>query len=215
VGARFLDDEARAAFKRAIETIESTSAVEVVVAVRRRSAGYLHANLIVGVAVAFAGLAAMLFAAYPFSLTAILIDPFVVGGIAGALVELLPQVKRVLTPARVRRRHVEHAARAAFVDRGVHNTVDRSGLLVYISWLEQQVALVADSALQRAFTLEGLREAERVLSAAVPQGGGAVARELAKLAAKHALAMPRRTGDLNELPDAIDSDLATSRRLRP
>ena len=46
VGARFLDDEARAAFKRAIETIESASAVEVVIAVRRRSAGYFHANLV-------------------------------------------------------------------------------------------------------------------------------------------------------------------------
>ncbi|MDB4961705.1 MAG: hypothetical protein JWP01_1704 [Myxococcales bacterium] len=215
MAARFLDDEARAAFKQTIEAVESTSAVEIVVAVRRRSAGYLHANLIVGVAVAFAGLAAMLFATYPFSLTAILIDPFVVGAIAGALVELLPQVKRVLTPARVRRRHVEHAARAAFVDRGVHNTVDRSGVLVYISWLEQQVALVADSSLERAVTADALRDAERVLTAAVSHGGAAVARELAKLAPKLALAMPRRTGDLNELPDAIDSDLATSRSRRP
>jgi putative membrane protein len=214
VGARFLDDDARAAFKQTIEAVESTSAVEVVVAVRRRSAGYLHANLIVGVAVAFAGLAAMLFASYPFSLTAILVDPFVVSALAGAIVELLPQVKRVLTPARVRRRHVEHAARAAFVDRGVHNTVDRSGVLVYISWLEQQVALVADSALERAFTLDALRAAERTLTAAMPRGGAAVARELATLAPALATSMPRRAGDLNELPDAIDSDLATRGRPR-
>ncbi len=212
MGARFLDDEAHAAFKGTIEEIESASAVEVVVALRRRSAGYLHANLIVGAAVAFAGLAAMLFATYSFSLVSILIDPFLVGIIAGALIELLPQVKRVLTPARVRRRQVHHAAHAAFVDRGVHNTTDRSGLLVYISWLEQEVALVADSNLQKAFTVEALHQAERDLTAAMAHGGVAVARELGKLDAAFGTAMPRRAGDINELPNALDSDLSGGRK---
>ncbi|HVK83824.1 MAG TPA: hypothetical protein VM513_06940, partial [Kofleriaceae bacterium] len=90
MGARFVDDDARAAFQTAIEAVEAASAAEVVVAVRRRSAGYLHANLIVGVVIAFAALATMLFADASFSLLSILVDPFVVGGAAGALVELLP-----------------------------------------------------------------------------------------------------------------------------
>ena len=211
MGARFLDDEAHAAFKTAVEDIESVSAVEVVVALRRRSAGYLHANLIVGVVVVFAALAAMLFVDYPFSLLAILVEPFLVGAVAGGLVELLPLVKRVLTPPGVRRRHVEHAARATFVDRGVHNTTDRSGLLVYISWVEQQVALVADSTLAKEWTGEALRAAEVALTSAMSRGGVAVARELARLGDALAAAMPRRAGDLNELPDALDSDLAQRR----
>lgn len=212
MGARFLDDAAHAAFKEAVEEIESASAVEVVVAMRRRSAGYLHANLIVGAAVAFASLAVMLFAEYPFGLWSILFDPFIVGAIAGAIVEVLPIVKRVLTPPSVRRRHVEHAARATFVDRGVHNTSDRSGLLVYISWVEQQIALVADSDLERTFTPEALRAAEVALTAAMSSGGVAVARALAKLGDGFAAAMPRRAGDLNELPDAIDSDLVRKKK---
>ena len=214
MGARFLDDEAHAAFKQAIEEIESASGVEVVVAMRRRSAGYLHANLIVGAVAAFVGLAAMLFAAYPFSLVSILVDPFAVGAVAGALVELVPLVKRLLTPEGVRRRHVKHAARAAFVDRGVHNTTDRSGLLVFISWLEQQVALVADSNLEKGFTVEALRQAELDLTSAMARGGVAVGRELGKLGAAFAAAMPRRVGDLNELPNAIDSDLSGGRKAR-
>lgn len=211
MGARFLDDEAGAAFKQAIETIEAASGVEVVVAVRRRSAGYLHANLIVGAVVAFAGLAVMLFASYSFSLLSILVDPFVVGALAGGLVELLPQVKRWLTPPSVRHRHVSHGARAAFVDRGVHNTIDRSGLLVYISWLEQDVALVADSGLDRALTTEVLVELEEQLTAMMPQGGVAFAQALAKLAPRFASAVPRREGDLNELPDTLDSDIVRGR----
>lgn len=214
MGARFLDADARAAFKQTIETIESGSAVEVVVAVRRTSAGYLHANLIVGAIVAFLGLAAMLFASYEFSLLSILIDPFVVGAIAGGLVELTPPIKRWLTPRAVRSRHVHHAARAAFVDRGVHNTLERSGLLIYISWLEQQVALVADSGLTRSLTADEIKLAEATLTAAMSGGGKAVADALARLGERFATVMPRRAGDANELPDAIDSDLSRSMRMR-
>jgi len=49
---RFLDADARAAFKHAIETIENASAVEVVVAMRRQSASYRHANVAIAAALA-------------------------------------------------------------------------------------------------------------------------------------------------------------------
>ena len=178
MSTRFLDDEARRALDEAIARIERESAIEVVVALRRTSARYLHVNVLVGALVAFAGLAAMLYASYPFSFMAILVDPFLVGLVAGGLVEWLPAVKRVLTPRRIRDRSVHRAARATFVERGVHNTADRSGLLVYISWLEQEVALVPDSGLVAAFTPEAIAAAEATLDRAMPAGGAAVARAL-------------------------------------
>jgi len=206
VSARFLDDEARAAFKAAIESIERTTAIEVVVAVRQRSSSYLHANVIVGVVVAFGALATMLYSSYEFGLFSILIDPLVVGLVAGALVGLLPDVKRILTPASRRHAHVLRAARATFVERGIHNTRDRSGLLVYIAWLEQQVVLVADSGLDRALPADAVATGGAALTAAMRSGGAAVARTLEQLLSPLASAMPRRADDLNELPDAIDSD---------
>jgi putative membrane protein len=212
VASKFLDATARTAFTRAIEAIEQGSAAEVVVAVRRRSAPYLHANVAIGVAVAVAGLAAMLFSDHVFALTSILVDPFVVGGAAGALVELLPGIKRALTPRRIRQRAVLRAARATFVERGVHRTRDRSGLLVYISWLEREVALVADAGLERALPAELLGDATRTLIAAIRDGGAAVARELARFAPALATAMPRRDDDTNELPDEVDSDLERDER---
>src|SRR4051794_1021504 len=89
-GVEFLDAAARAGFGQAITAIEQASAVEVVVAVRRGSAGYRHANAAVGCAAAFAGLAVMLFGDHAFALTSILVDPFVVGGLAAGAIELLP-----------------------------------------------------------------------------------------------------------------------------
>lgn len=215
MSARFLDDAARAAFERAIAAIERASAVEVVVAVRRRSAAYLHANVIAGAAAAIAGLAAMLFGDHVFALSSILIDPFIAGALVGAAVELLPGVKRLLTPAAMRRRHVARAARATFVERGVHNTRDRSGALVYISWLEREVELVADSGLEHRLPPDARARAEQALTAAMAHGGAAVARELERLATSLGAAMPVREGDVNELPDTVDSDLDRRSRGRP
>ena len=213
MSARFLDDEARAAFARAIESIEAVSAAEVVVAVRRRSDSYRHANATVGILVAFAGLAAMLFARQTFSLTAILIDPFVVGLAAGALVELLPGVKRVLTPYASRRAHVHRAARATFVERGVHATRGRTGLLVYISWLEQEVALVPDLGLARELPPEALARMESTLVGEMRHGGARVAAALERFADELRVAAPVAEDDVDELSNAIDSDLARSPRL--
>lgn len=215
VATRFLDDAARIAFERAIATIERASAVEAVVAVRRRSAGYLHANVIVGGAAALLALAVMLFSAHIFALSSILFDPFVVGGLLGAAGELVPGVKRLLTPPAMRQREVARAARATFVERGLHNTRDRSGVLVYISWLEREVILVADSGVERRLPAMARVEAEQALTAAMSNGGAAVARELESLAAALGSAMPRRADDVNELPDAIDSDLDRRSRGRP
>jgi putative membrane protein len=212
VSARFLDDEARAAFKRAIEAVEAVSAVEIVVAVRRRSYSYRHVNTKIGILVAFVGLAAMLFSSYTFALTSILIDPFVVGLAAGALVELLPGLKRVLTPHAQRRMHVHRAARATFVERGVHATRERTGLLVYISWLEQEVALVPDLGLARELGPEELSRLELALTAEMRGGGAAVAGALERCAKDLHGVMPVGEHDLNELSNSIDSDLEHRRR---
>jgi putative membrane protein len=207
VATQFLDDEARVAFVRAVTTIENNSAVEVVVAVRRASGTYRQANVIVGAAIAFAGLAATLFSDHTFGLLAILIDPFVVGLLAGAIVELLPQVKRWLTPTARLRASVRQAARATFVERGVHATTGRSGVLVYISWLEQELALIPDLILASSLPEGAIESAEAALRAKIASGGAAVAAELERLADQMGVAMPHRDDDVNELPDAIDSDM--------
>jgi putative membrane protein len=195
VSAQFLDEAAREAFARAIADIESASSVEVIVAFRRRSSTYRHANIVVATAAAFASLAVMLFVDHAFSLAAILIDPFVMAVIAGLAVEWLPGVKRVLTPAATRRAKVERSARATFIERGVHATRDRTGLLVYMSWLEQEVVVVPDIGLRLPAGFEA--------KLSMHEGGAAVARALGAFAGAFAEVAPRRGDDVNELPDAI------------
>jgi putative membrane protein len=206
MGAKFLDDAARRAFKHAIETIENASSAEVVVAMRQRSARYLHAHVIVGIAVAIGALATMLFASHEFGLTSILVDPFAVGIVAAILVEQVSPLIRVLTPRRWRQREVMRAARATFVERGVHNTAGRSGVLAYIGLLERECVLVPDSGLAAALPAEALARIAAAMTDAFPKGGSAVARALAELSPHAARAMPHESTDVNELPDVVDSD---------
>lgn len=211
MAARFLDDAARTALKEAIESIEATSSAEVVIALRRQSSGHLLANLVVGAVSAFAALAYMLYSSHRFSLLAILIDPFVIGLGLGWLVELVAPLKRRLVPAGRRRYAVERGAKATFFDRGVANTRGRTGVLVYLSWLEQRAVVLADSGLPATWQEGPRRTLEEELSAAMAAGGLAVARVLRGAAQPLAEAAPRSADDVNELPDTIDAALPSRR----
>jgi putative membrane protein len=215
MAARFLDDVARAAFQQAIEAIEKTSSAEVVVALRRQSSGHLFANLLVGGSTAFVALAYMLYATHQFSLLSILIDPFLAGIGVGALLELVPQAKRWLVPRRRLRFAVERGAKAAFYDRGVANTRARTGILVYLSWLERDAVVLCDIGVASSLRTGGARLLEIRLAAAIPHGGAPVASELRQLAVSLAAAMPRTIDDVNELPDAVDDQLARNAAASP
>ena len=205
MGVQLLDDAARVAFDRAIKSIEGASAVEVVVALRRRSGDYHHANAIVGFAVAAIVLAALLFSEPTYTLGGILLAPFVFGAVAAVGVEWIAPLKRVLTSRKSRRAHVLRAARATFVERGVHNTTGRSGVLAYISLLEHQIVLVPDGGLAATIADGVLARIGDAMTAAMPAGGTAVAAALEKLAPEAARAMPHADDDRNELPDMIDT----------
>ena len=55
-----------------------------------------------------------------------------------------PALMRAIVPAARRRRQVERAAAEHFLAESVHGTRGRTGLLVYVSLLEERVALVPD-----------------------------------------------------------------------
>ncbi len=209
---QFANEAARNAFAQAITSIEASSACEAVVAIRRQSAAYLHVHMLVGTLALFSALAFALYAEAEFSTLTILLEPFIVGVLLGAAVEWLPALKRLLTPRRMRRHVVERAARATFFDRGVSQTTGRTGILFYISWQERIVSVVPDIAVRVAISSARIAQLEQTLSAAISQGGEAVATAIQAFATELAV-LPRSQDDLNELPDAIDAQLHRSHHM--
>ncbi|MCE9576213.1 MAG: hypothetical protein K8W52_23895 [Deltaproteobacteria bacterium] len=204
----FLGGGADVALRQAIETIERASSAEVVIAVRRRAAHWLHAHLIVGVAVAFAGLGFMLWSDISFGLASIWLDPFVVGAGMGALVRVMPGVQRALTPRRYRRRAVRKAAMVAFHARGVRRTANRTGILVYIALTERMAAVIADDGVLRVVPVDRWRVALARIDRSIGSGGHATARAITGLAEVLGPCMPCRLDDANELPDEVDESEA-------
>lgn len=201
----FLTDAAKQALSDAVRDVESRCSAELVVAVRARSGFYLHADLIAGILVAVASLVALLFSPWPFDLLWFVVDPLLAGALGGLLASRLPAVRRALTFQRVRRRQVETAARSTFVEKGVHATTGRTGVLLYVSLLEREAAVIHDLGIETLATTEAWRLAVEEIEEAVRRGedGVALATLVRALGEVLAPALVRSAQDVDELANEV------------
>lgn len=201
----FLTDEAKQAFTAAVREVEAATSAELVVAVRARSGSYLHADLIAGILAALAALAFLLFSPWEFALAWFVIDPVVAGLLGGLAASRLPGVRRALTPAAGRRRRVETAARATFVEKRVHGTVGRTGILLYVSVLEREAAVISDTGLETLAATESWRHAVAAIEEGVRsrEDGVRIAERVLSLEAILAAALPRTADDVDELANEV------------
>jgi putative membrane protein len=201
----FLTDEAKRAFTAAVRGFEGACGAELVVAVHPQSGSYLDADLKAGIAAGLLVLAVLLFAPWPFPLAYFLIDPVIVGGLAALAASRSRTLRRLLTPGAERRRRTVAAARAAFVDKSIHRTRARNGILLLISLLERHVEAVADVGVEALVASESWRRALGDIETALAAGerGVAVAQRVSALAAVLAPALPRGADQADELPDEV------------
>ncbi len=198
--AAFFTDAARKQVTEAVVDVESHTAAEVVVVVRRTSGTWREVDLAVGAAAGFAVLLLVLFLPKPIPVIAMPVD-VALGFLAGAVLSAnLSLLKRALLPRRRVRAQVLAMARAAFVEHGVSRTTGRTGILVYVSTFERLVQVVADVGVDP----KAVQAELDALQACLSHG----ARLDCFLAALRALGtplgtcLPRSRDDVNELPDA-------------
>ena len=202
----FLTDATKQALSGAVRTVEEASSAELVISVRPSSGYYLHADLLAGLAAAFAVLAYLLWSPQAFGLAWFVVDPLIAGVLAALISARTPGLRRLLTPAAVRRRQVETAARSAFVEKRIHRTSGRTGILLYVSLLERDAAVVVDLGVETVTTAESWKEAVAGIEQAVRRGedGAAVAHRLEALAAVLAPVLVHREDDVDELANEVD-----------
>lgn len=203
----WLADADRHAFAHAVSHVESLSAVELVVVVRRRSRVWGHVPLIAGAIGAWATLAVMLYSAPIFALSSFLIEPFALGVVLGWAAGRVPWLIRLLTPRAARRTAVIAAANNVFLERGVHGTRGRTGVLVYCALAERMAAVVADTAVVTAVAPARLVAWRDQIEQALARGASPAADAIAAMAPVLAAALPRLPGDENELADDVDVEL--------
>jgi putative membrane protein len=201
----FLTGESKVAFSEAVRLVEAASSAELVVAVRQRSGSYIHVNLTVGILVGLAALAFLLFSPWSHELIWFLVDPVVAGAVAGLVFLRSPLLTRIFTRRAARRGRVEMAARSVFVERRVHSTSGRTGILLYLSLLEREAVLVVDLAVEALAATDAWRAAVSEIESAMRGGasGLEVAAKVSGLAAVLAPALPRSEYDVDELPNEV------------
>jgi putative membrane protein len=198
---RFLSEAGQQALEQGAEAIEAVSSAEIAIAIRPRARYSLMQHATVGVVAAIGALA---FAVYTPALARwlVLVLPVIAGVLGALLVELVPPLYRFVAPPWLRLEHVREAAYAAFVERRVHGTRDRTGILVYIALRERMVELVGDLAIVDKVGIEGLAAWAGTLEAHLPRGAEAFGKALGQLAPELAKTFPRRADDVNELANA-------------
>lgn len=121
------------------------------------------------------------------------------------LLTRIPAVRRLATPAGVRRGRVREAALQQFLAHGVHVTRERTGVLIFAALDEHQVELIADEAIHAKVDEKAWAQAvdalTRELRADRPVEGFSAAVALCgQVLARH---FPPRPDNPNELPDHL------------
>lgn len=199
----FLTEAGQRAIEDAVETIEAQSSAEIVIAIRPRARHSLIQHAVIGVVAAIAMLAFTLYSPAEFSVWQILVLPIFAGLLGALLVEAIPPLYRFVEPPWLRYEHVREAAYAAFVERGVHATRDRTGVLIYVAVRERMVEIVGDLAVVNSVGIEVLAAMSGTLEAYVARGSEAFAKALAEQAPEFAKALPRRADDVDELSNTV------------
>lgn len=196
----FTSDTGDQAFRAAIAALESASAVEVVVAVRAHARRWMVQHLVVGI---IAAVAVLVYAVLrPLAAWAVIAFPLATGLGSVLLVEWIPPLNRFLVPDYIRRLHAREAARALFVDRTIHATRGRTGMLVYLAVRARVCDIVGDVGVVAKLGQHTLDSYAAKLAAAIPRGAEATANVLTSFVPEFAAQLPRRADDRNELPDA-------------
>lgn len=205
MGKPFLTDEAKKALTEAVREVEASTSAELVVAIRARSGSYLHADLIVSIAVGLAALAFLLFSEREFGLLAFVVDTVVAGLLGGLIASRFPGLRRLLTRPAVRRRLAETAARSLFLEKRVHGTAGRTGFLLYVSVLEREAVVVTDLGLEPLAATEPWQRAIGAIEAGVREGedGIRIAEKVRALANVCGPMLPRSHDDVDELANEV------------
>ncbi len=140
---------------------EADSSAELVFALARRSDAYADVPYKIGALCALVVLLLVVYLPIQFNASWFWLDTVVAFAFGWLVGKAFPRLTRLLVSHRRRNARVHEAAEAVFVNRGVSLTRERTGVLVYISWLEQMVILLWDVGIEKRVPRTVLQAAKK------------------------------------------------------
>jgi putative membrane protein len=207
--SNYFNDEIRGKIAQAIAQIESQSHVEVVVIIKSRVHGYAEYPLATGSALAFIALTYFRFSndfyadwvVYTGTVFCFILGALLVGGI--------PALLRFEVGQNRLRKSAEIMARASFQKGGIHHTMDKTGVLIFLAVWEKQIIILPDRGVESAIPpgeWERIRQDfQGVFEANNPAHH--FVTKLESLSVAFSRYIPQVENDMNELPDHLEIDL--------
>jgi putative membrane protein len=200
--AQLLSQEDTARIAERVAAAELRTAGEIVVVLAEQSGGYERQR----VAVSFT--ATLLVAVGVYSLAPAIHELWVLCGEAPLMLAFWwlsgrRPLMRLLVPAAAQLEAVRARSRQVFLDHGVTETRERSGVLVYLSETERRVELLADRGIHERVGAEDWQKLVDEVVSAIRKGHAAqgLVAAIDAIGARLAQHFPPSADDINELPD--------------
>lgn len=202
---KFLTASERLEIERRVRQAESATSGEIVVMAVGASSRYPAATLVgSGTLALVLAIAAMLLLRSE-NLWLFLAEFALLFIVAQETVKRIPALKRLFVSRREMAEEVEEAAITSFYLRNVHETTDRTGILIYISLFEHSVRVLADTGIDAKVGKQAWQEAVGMITNGIHarRQGEAICAAVdfcGSLLQRH---FPQRADDRNELADVM------------
>jgi putative membrane protein len=202
---KFLSAEERERIKACVAEVEKTTAGEIVPMLVPSSYDYSKAEIMGGLCLSLpvSMLAAWTFGVHnTWSFLGVFAALFVAAYFA---VKLVPGLKRLFIPASEMDEEVHEGAVVSFYEHNLHETRDRTGVMIYVSVFERKVVVLADKGINAKVGQGQWQEIVDMVVAGIKSGKAAdslcdAVTRCGEIIAGH---FPRREDDKNELLDLI------------
>ncbi|GAB4167653.1 MAG: hypothetical protein Tsb0017_18190 [Geothermobacteraceae bacterium] len=201
----FLTTEEKARIEQAVRQVEATTSGEIVPLIVDASYDYPRSELIGAGCFATALAALLCWLAASDSVLVFVPLQLVLFLLFRMLIRVLPALKRRLIPQAEIDAEVEERAITAFVEHGLHETRDRTGILILISLFERRVFVLADRGINDKVPQGTWDEVVAMITEGLRQGSAcdSICNAIARCGELLAKDFPRRADDTDELPNLI------------
>jgi putative membrane protein len=201
----FLTAEERLVIESKVREAEASTSGEIVVVAVGQSSAYPSAAMVSGGAFALLSGVAVMLLLQSDNMWLFLALYAVFFVVAHALVSRFPDVKRPFVSRREIAEEVEEAAIRVFYHRRVHETRDRTGILIYISLFEHTVRVLADTGINARVGQQTWQGVVDTIIKGIRNGqqGESICSAVEECGRLLGDYFPRRPDDRNELDDAM------------
>lgn len=217
--SKFINEEQRRQVERAVMEAEAKTSCEIVPVVATSSGRYDRAEDVIGLWLAILA-AVTIWLILPRQLNEsgnwdslpiyvgllTMIVGIVIAFIAGASIgSRIGWLRRLFTPRKQMLEEVSARARETFFDQRIHHTRGSAGMLIYISLFERFAVVLGDQEILDQLGQTFLDQLCRQLTEGLRQGNSsdAICSVIAEAGRQLSGPLPRVTGDVNELQDAL------------